>query len=232
MSSVLAWCLLWHIFDLSIPGAEKKSNILAELWSYISDMATFAYIYNGDLHFSKYNLHTWTIPIELRGSMFVFVWIFIMHRVEHRIRIYATIAMVFYLEFLITGAWYACFFGGMLLAEAGLLAADTCPLQLRFVWDGLVRAITRRKVVYSIVLHVLLLAGLWLGSAPADQSMSSDKKFEHCPSWNPLSTFLPPAYAFFSYRWFWFFWGAAMTVTAAQGIGWLRGFFEWRFSQC
>jgi peptidoglycan/LPS O-acetylase OafA/YrhL len=226
MSSVLAWCLLWHLFDLTDPEHVKEPTFLAEMYSFFMDMAGFSYIFNGDLTFSKYNLHTWTIPIELRGSMFVFIWLFIVHRIEHRLRIYITIAMMFYLLVLVGNAFYACFFGGMLIAEASLLAAETSAVRLRFPWDAPVRLLKSRPLLYTAALHVLLLGGLWLGSAPGDRN------FEHCPVWNPLLSLLPAAYAIAPYRWYWFFWGAGMVVTAAQGIGWLRGFFEWRFSQC
>ncbi|KAH8896560.1 hypothetical protein GQ53DRAFT_778610 [Thozetella sp. PMI_491] len=230
-SSTLAWLTAWHVFDLTAAGRERQSNIFAELGVWLLDTADFAHVLGREMRFSKYNLHTWTIPVEMRGSMLLFVWLFAFHQVNHRVRIYATITMMLYLVFFTQGVWYASFLAGMLFAEAGLLASESSTLHLRFPWDRPVRALTSRPRLYSAILHLLLVTGLWLGSVPADQSMDMKKTFPFCPIWNPYRALLPPAYGFFSYRWFWFFWGAGMIITAAQGLNWLRGFFEWRFSQ-
>lgn len=243
MSSTLFLACAWHVFGLSIPWPELQSNLFYEFVAWLSETSQFVYFYRNGYLFTRYNPHTWTIPVELRGSMFLFVWLFVLHQVPSRARIYMTIGMMLYLVLGATGAWYACFFAGMLTAELDLLggaaaaAAENsaaAAIRASLLWTAPLKALRRRRVLFGTLMHVMLVVGLFLAGQPSAEGKTKQEMYGECFGFRTLHRWIPPAYGDgdSGTRWYWLFWAAWMLLVAVKEINWVRRLFEYRFSQC
>lgn len=233
--STLFFACAWHIFGISTPWPEHQPNLFAELVRWCEETSQFFYFFRTGLLFTWYNPHTWTIPVELRGSMFLFVWLFSLHQIPNRARILMTVGMVLHLSIGSSGAWYACFFAGMLTAELDLLASEGAgAAQIKLPWDAPFKALRQRPVLYATLMHGMLLCGFYLGGQPSSDYMKKAELYGSCPGWKTLQHMIPRAYGDgdSTNRWFWLFWAAWMLLIAVKEIDWVRRLFEARFSQC
>ena len=234
--STLCFGASWHIFNIHVPWPPRQSNIFMEFGSWLAETLRFTFIFRNGFLFHMYNIHTWTIPVELRGSFLVYVWLFAMHRVSHRLRILLTAAIVVHMVFFNYGSWYACFYSGMLTVELDLLASSDSTVDVKLPWDGIMKALKRRPVLRQILLHAMLAFGLHLAGEPSSDWKKKDEILGDCPGWRTLSTLIPPAYddgpGNQNHRWFWLFWCAWFLVISIKEIGWARRLFETNFSQC
>jgi peptidoglycan/LPS O-acetylase OafA/YrhL len=230
--STLMFATTWHVTGLATPWPKRAPNIIIEYWWWFLETTQFMFFFRTGFLFTYYNVHTWTIPVELRGSMFVFVWLFALHHIPHRPRILLTAASIFHLVVLSQGAWYGSFFAGMLTAELHLLYAENSPVKVSLPWDGLLRALWRRPVLYGAFMHVMLVAGLFLASQPTADNLNVQDTLGHCRGWVTLSKVIPPAYDEKTHRWFWLFWASWIVMICAREISWLRSFLSSGFSQC
>ena len=237
--STLALVFIWHVFGIATPWPDRQPTIFSELVTWCKDIMKFSFFYRNGFLFTYYNIHTWTIPVELRGSMFIFVWLFALHQFTNRLRILLTFAMTIYLAVGCAGAWYAAFFAGMLTAELDLLAAEDNAIQIKLPWNGFLKALKRRPKILATLLHAMLFCGLFLGSEPSGDYIEKEEILGSCPGWKTLSKMIPAAYnASYrgewesTHRWFWLFWASWMLLVSIKGIRWVRSIFESRFSQC
>ncbi|KAK6853604.1 acyltransferase-like protein [Apiospora arundinis] len=277
--STLFFATSWHVLGLATPWPEQQPNLAMELWNWARDLAKFCYFFRNRVLFTNYNIHTWTIPVELRGSYMVLVWLFLWgypcfspasssspyysttSSASHispstRRRVIATAAMTVYLAVGAAGAWYAAFFAGMLMAELDALDADAATslttttidgkltsynnnhhARPRLPWDGLLDFLRQRPRFRSVLLHSMLAAGLYLGSAPSSDIMKVDELLGNCPGgWKTLSRLIPAPYTASDepesvHRWFWLFWAAWLLFVSIKELDWVRSLFETRFSQ-
>lgn len=233
LSTLMLW-IVWHLFGIHVPWPRQRGNIFAEAANWVSEMAVFAYFYKIGYLYTYYNVHTWTIPVEFRGSMFLFFWLFALHTVKTRTRVMLTLAMTLYLAIACPGAWFACFFGGLVLSELELLSTESSALQITFPWDSWDRWLRSKKVLRSVMLHLLLLASIYLACQPSSDWSTRDLTLGNCPGWQTLSWMIPSTYLdeFSQFRWFWLFWGAWMMVYAVRELAWVRSLFETHTAQC
>lgn len=233
--STFAFAMSWHIFGLETPWPAHKANIFLEIVEWINESAKFVFFFRrGDLY-TWYNIHSWTIPVELQGSMFIYLWLFLTHTIDTRRRVLLTLGMVLYLAIGAAGAWFAGFFAGMLTAELDMLAAEGNTLQIQFPWDSFRKWLNVHRWIKQTLLHVMLVFGLFLAGEPTGDNLKIKDIFDSCPGWYTLSRLIPPAYddgKASTFRWFWLFWGAWMTLVAVKEINWVRWLFETRPSQC
>lgn len=62
-----------HVFGVWIPGGEMQSTLLNEIWNFYAEFKNFSFIYNcGGKPWMSYNVHVWSIPVEMKGSMVIF----------------------------------------------------------------------------------------------------------------------------------------------------------------
>ncbi|KAK8119581.1 uncharacterized protein PG998_004207 [Apiospora kogelbergensis] len=259
--STLFFATSWHVFGLVTPWPEHQPNLAAELWNWVRDLAKFSYFFRNRVLYTLYNIHTWTIPVELRGSYSVFVWLFLWGypsfspnsscRVSTWRRMLATAAMTVYLAVGAAGAWYAAFFAGMLTAEIDVLATASHAtttmnekpipndprLHLCLPWDGVLGFVRKRPRIRNVLLHSMLAAGLYLGSAPSSDFMKVKELLSDCPGgWKTLGRLIPAPYTASDepesvHRWFWLFWAAWLLFVSVKELDWARSFFVMRFSQ-
>lgn len=235
--STLILLTVWHVTGITTPWPQRQANIFLELVAWIQEMGKFVYFFRGGILFTYYNIHTWTIPVELRGSLCLFVWLFAVSQMPHRTRFLFTLAMTLYLVFGAPGAMYAPFFAGMVTAELDLIASGT--VQMSLPWDRLVQALGSHAPVRAIVLHSVLVSALYLGGQPAGDGGDDGKDvvLGTCHGWVTLSKLIPAAYPNdgnekSTYRWFWLFWASWLLLLACKEINWLKRVLEGRLSQC
>ncbi|KAK8042853.1 hypothetical protein PG994_013336 [Apiospora phragmitis] len=260
--STLFFATSWHVLDIATPWPERQASLGAELWSWARDLLKFGFFFRNRVLYTYYNIHTWTIPVELRGSCSVLVWLFLWGSppsvsssssggsgVLTWRRVVATAAMTIYLAVGAAGAWYAAFFAGMLTAEIDVLAAAAASNAAadgklvynqnphpRLPWDGLLDFLRRRPRMRSVLLHVMLAAGLYLGSEPSSDVLKTEELLGKCRGWKTLGRLIPAPYTASDepesvQRWFWLFWAAWLLFVSVKELNWARSLFETRFSQ-
>ncbi|KAK7955987.1 uncharacterized protein PG986_005209 [Apiospora aurea] len=258
--STLLFATSWHVFDLATPWPEHQPTLAAELWNWARDLLKFGYFFRNRALYTLYNIHTWTIPVELRGSYSVLVWLFLWGSqpssstscdfvVSTRRRVVATAVMTVYLAVCAAGAWYAAFFAGMLTAEIDVLASAATSnaavdgmliysqhSRLRLPWDGVLDFLRQRPRFRSILLHAMLAAGLYLGSEPSSDVLATEGLLGRCYGWKTLSRLIPAPYTASDepesvHRWFWLFWAAWLLFVSVKELDWVRSLSETRFSQ-
>jgi len=224
----------WHILGIQTPWPEHQGNIVAELWNWIKEMLVFLYFFRVGLLYTNYNFHTWTIPVEFRGSMFLVVWLFALHTIKTRTRVLLTLGMTLYLALGTPGAWYASFFAGMLMSELDLVASETSCSAVGFPWDGFNKWFKSRRLLRTFTLDAMLIFGFYLGSEPSSDFLTKEQVLGSCRGWKTLSQLIPDAYSdkFSHHRWFWLFWGSWITLYATKEIDWMRWALETRPAQC
>ncbi|KAF2863095.1 hypothetical protein K470DRAFT_226821 [Piedraia hortae CBS 480.64] len=232
MSTFLVFCV-WHILGITVAFPPTKSNIFAEFWNWLNETLLFMYFFRQGFLFTPYNGHTWTIPVELRGSLFIVIWLYAFHTIHIKRRILATIVMCIYLNTCAPGGWYASFFAGMILSEMDLLAAQASTQRVSFFWDGFLNWIKRRKLMKALYLHTLLLISLYLASEPSSDWDKKEDVFTNCYGWETLGRMIPwnQTDGNANFRWFWLFWASWIFLYVVKELRWFRWALETRFSQ-
>lgn len=234
LSTLFLAVVMGHIIALPVPFPFYKSNVIWEVYNWFGDMGLFLFYHRFQLLFTWYNFHTWTIPVELRGSLWLFVWLFATHQMQTRPRVILTAFKLYYLVFMTPGGWYSCFFAGMLTAELDLLADGD---QIRLPWDRVRKFFTSRPRLRMFVLHLTLLAGLYLAGEPSADGKPREEVLGQCYGWSTLNWLIPGSYKDgppqnSHYRWFWLFWAAWFTLIGVKEIPWIRWIFESGPAQC
>ncbi|OQO06518.1 hypothetical protein B0A48_08301 [Cryoendolithus antarcticus] len=230
--STLILAIIWHFpFEIKTAFPTHQSSLFAELRSWAWESSMFVYFFKNGLLWTYYNAHSWTIPVELRGSMLIFVWLFATHQASIRTRVWANVGMIFYLAFGTPGAWYAGFFSGLLLSETELLSHESdAPW---FPWVTAVEYFRAKPLTRQVLLHVFLGIGTYLASQPSSDWGSREQTLGNCPGWITLSKMIPQVYETegSNHRWFWLFWAAWIVVYCIREIAWIRSIFETNFAQ-
>lgn len=213
------YMLTWHAFGgLWIAGARKQSNMRDEIWWWYAELKNFSFLFNagGEPWFS-YNVHLWSIPVEMKGSMLVYMALLAFSRATTRARLWCTVGIMFYFMYICDG-WYCSFFAaGMLLADLDLLAEK----------NQLPRFLTRLEPYKDFIYYHFFAISIFLGGIPsqnADVNLLRQNR-----GWYYLS-FLKPQAAF-DYKWFYLLFAAVFLISATPRIRWLKAFFETPFCQ-
>ncbi|PPJ55246.1 hypothetical protein CBER1_04313 [Cercospora berteroae] len=223
--STLFLAFFWHITGIVTAFPQRQSNIFTEVWAWFLDQLKFWYYYRTGFLFTYYNAHTWTIPVELRGSMNIFLWLFAVHQIRTKWRILMTVGILAHFIYA-SGAWYAAFFAGMLTSELDMIYTNNVPVSLP--WDPIVNFLRKRQMIKQGVLHVMLFIGLWLASQPSSDMHPRDEVMD-CGAWKHLNKLIPGPYDdgnSSTYRWFWLFWASWIILVTVGQIGWVKWLFE------
>jgi peptidoglycan/LPS O-acetylase OafA/YrhL len=208
---------MWHWFGIWMDFVPEPSY-RAELWKWYAEFKNFSFVFStGGFPWSTYNMHTWSIPVEFKGSIAIYTACMAFSRCSRDARIICTAALIFYFMWIADGAHYALFMAGMLIDDCEQLAAeDNLPTWFPS-WNGF----------ETPICTVFLIISMYLGGVP-----SHTNEIQHLrasPGWYWLS-FLAPQ-ACFDYKWFYLFWAAILLVIAVPRLPWLKRFFESRFCQ-
>ncbi|KAI1843163.1 hypothetical protein JX266_010690 [Neoarthrinium moseri] len=218
MAVTLVYVSSWHLLGMWVEDASPKSTWLAEVWSWYTEMKNFNFVFSGGEPWLSYDMHLWSIPVEMKGSIVVYTTLVALSRVSRNARLWCELTLIFYFSYIADGWYCAMFVSGMLLSDLDLLAAK----------QQLPRWISRLSSARAFVFYHLLAFSLYLGGVPESGSRDVAQLGKQ-RGWYYLSLLKPQA--FFDYKWFYLLWAATFLVASSQHIKWLKGFFEARFCQ-
>ena len=217
--TTFAWMTCWHLFKIrsSNPIAQMpETTYLAEIWKWYCDFKNYSFVFQGE-PWNAYNDHTWSLPMEFRGSLVVYTATMAFSGCSRNTRLLCESLLVYYFLYIIDGWYCGLFVAGMLLCDLDLLASR----------GQLPRRLQSAKKHKTWFAYLLFFLALYLGGVP---SITNDlPHLRQSPGWYYLS-FLKPQ-AFWDFRWFFRFWAAIFIVFAVPHISWLKSFFETRFCQ-
>lgn len=215
IGSTLTVVFLWHVFGV-LANYVPQRTLSAELWTWYTEFKNFTFIFNtGSTIWFSYNPHTWSIPVEFKGSIVIYTSLMAFSRCTRNARLWCEAGLIYYFMWIADGAFFAMFMGGMMLCDLEMLAAK----------DELPSWISHLKRSDPAIWYVLFVVSLLLGGAPShDLSMEALKA---SPGWRHLA-FLKPQ-AVFDFKWFFLFWASMFLVASVPRIPLLKRFFESRF---
>lgn len=234
--STLTLVIIWHITGIATPWPPRQAGLFSELNHWYRETLSFLFPFREGILYNSYNSHTWTIPVEMRGSMIIYIWLFASSRFSATIRTSLTLVMTLLGVIYANGAWYSSFLAGLLTAELDLIYADEIGAVARLPTDPIVRALRKRPILHKVLLHVLLFVGLYLAGQPFTEWHKREDIMKDCMGWETLNWLIPSVYddagLMGPWRWFWLFWAAWFTMAAIKEIPWIRQVFETGPAQC
>jgi peptidoglycan/LPS O-acetylase OafA/YrhL len=220
MATTFVFATTWHAFGLSTKWPPHQPTYLAEIWNWFKEFKNWSFMFRTDGGtFFSYNLHLWSIPVELRGSFTVYATLLALSRASKNARLLIVVGLIAYFLYVVDGAFFSLFLAGLHLCELDLLAEDgDLP---EFFSISLFKR--RRKVIFYTMFAVSML----LGGVPS--SSPSVDVLRDTPGWSYLSFLAPPVMS--EFKWFYLFWAAVLLVASVPNIPWLKAFFETPFCQ-
>ena len=136
--------------------------------------------WNWQLYYNYYNPHLWTIPVEFRSSIVLFITLLAFCRLKLRLRLLAQVALIIFT--IRWGRWeVVLFLAGMMLAEIDLITG---------IWDPpgpLNEKNPSDDAANQRMWKGLFVVGLYLGSSPNEAPV-------HTPGYMLLSHLTPRTY--------------------------------------
>lgn len=197
---------------------ETEPNYVDEVKKWFIELKSFSFLFRtDDLPWLSYNYHTWTIPLEFRGSIIIYMTLTIFAALSRNARLLYQMGLIFCFLYIVD-AWYAaCFVAGMLLCDLDLLAQAK---QLPSFFTQFER---HKKTFFAL----LFICGMYLGSIPTNSGEMEELR--KSPGWYYLS-FLKPA-ACSAPKSFFLSVASIMIVVSVTHISRLKKFFELPFNQ-
>lgn len=216
---LVTWtCVLsWHVFGV-LPNFDPRKTLREELWTWYAEFKNYSFVYRlGGQPWFSYSYPSWSLPVEMRGSLLTYVTAIALSRCTRNARLVCELGLVGYLMYIVDGAHYSMFACGMLLCDIDLLAAaGQLPIWL-----------TACKPYKRWIFYPLIAVALLLGGCPAFDR--DHEVLRRTPGWRHL-VFLAPS-AVYDYKWFYLFWAATFLVVSIPRVPLLKKFFESRFCQ-
>ncbi|KAK5657819.1 hypothetical protein OQA88_2892 [Cercophora sp. LCS_1] len=209
----------WHIFGIFSIACPPKATIGEEWWNWYVEFKNFSFLFKEGPIWVTYNTHLWSIPLEMRGSILVFIASLALSRATTKARLLCEVFLVFYFLYVVDGFYCALFMTGMLQCDLDLLARRPDAYFPKFL---------RRLEPYKTFIYYHFFAfSMWWAGVPSATTNIEDVR--NNPGWYWLSYLKPQAV--FDPKWFYLFWASNMLVAAIPRISWLKRFFESRFCQ-
>lgn len=216
--TMLVYATTWHMFGIWVDGAAPQKNWIDEMWAFYCEFKNFSYIFNsGGEPWLSYNHHTWSIAVELRGSVIIYTTLMALSRCTRTARLWCEAGLIFYFLYIADGVYCAFFLAGLMICDLDLLAKA----------GDLPRFLARLEPYKTVIYYHLLAISFYLGGVP-----SENRNLEFVTKtrgWYYLSLLKPQAV--FDYKWFYLFWASTLLVAALPRISWLKRFMETRFCQ-
>jgi peptidoglycan/LPS O-acetylase OafA/YrhL len=206
-----------HVLDFKVPFHREKT-LYDEIWQWYLDIKNFTFIFTtGDGYNFLYNPHSWSIPIEMRGSIGIYTTLMAVSRLTRRNRLIVFGVLIWYYMWVADGAYFAMFTGGMLI----------CDMEMLYEEGNLPTWITDIGKYKNRVCYTMFFIAIWLGGVPGYSI--EVQVLRDSPTYYWIS-FLKPQ-AVFDTKWFYLFFAAGMLVIVTPRLPWLKAFFETRFCQ-
>ena len=213
--TMLLYASSWHFFHLWVDGASPQGNWRDEMWFFYCEFKNFSFIFKeGGVPWFSYNMHLWSIPMEMKGSMVIFASLLAFSSCTVVARLWCQIVLMSYFMYIADGWYCAMFVSGMFLADLSLLNN----------LEKLPRLLSGLRPYKTVICYHALVVSIYLGGVPCENR--DVDQLGRNRGWYLLS-FLKPQAAF-DYKWFYLFWAATLLVGSISSIKWLKGFFETR----
>jgi len=223
---VMAVTFLWmsqrHWTKIWASVGEPKSTYNEDIknWYYMFKNYSFVFLTGNMYEFTNlYHPHTWSIPIEFKGSIIVYTALSAFSRCTKNARLWCETGLIFYFLYIVDGWYGALFMSGMLLCDLDLLADDDQLPQFFSMLEGF------KELIFF---HLFIIA-FYLGGVPSFETPDYANLMSKSPGWRSLSRLQPQAS--FDHKWFFLFWAAFLLVASIPRLPWLKQFFETRFCQ-
>ncbi|KAF2469832.1 acyltransferas-like protein [Lindgomyces ingoldianus] len=223
---VIAVTFIWmsqrHWTKIWVQIGEPKSTYREDVktWYYTFKNYSFVFLTGNMYEFPLlYHPHSWSIPIEFKGSIIVYTALSAFSRCTRNARLWCEAGLVFYFLYIVDGWYGALFMSGMLLCDLDMLALD----------DQLPRFFKMLEGFKELIFFHLFLVALYLGGVPSYDTPDYEHLLSKSPGWIWLSHLKPQAV--FDAKWFYLFWAASLVVASIPRLPWLKQFFEARFCQ-
>jgi peptidoglycan/LPS O-acetylase OafA/YrhL len=203
IGTIITFLTLWHVSAIDVPYMERQSSFRKDLEQFAGEICEFAWIFARDTSATgygpafSYNDHLWSIPLELRGSMVVFVSLLVTSAMTSKRRVICHGVLIVYLLYAVNGWYGAMFLMGTLICEYDLENASQ-PSHHR--WSKIVPLTAFALGMY--------LAGV--PHTPNAQSLSTN------PGWYWLSRLKPVS--MLDLKWFYLFWASALVVWSSRRV--------------
>lgn len=213
---------LWHIFQVDSGGnpfhPKRHEYFKDELWSWYSEFKNYSYVFkDGGMPWFTYNGHSWSMPVEMRGSVIIYTTLLALSRCTKNVRLTIICLLMFYFIY-ITDAYYGTLFmGGMLFADLDLLAKK----------DEHPRWLKRLENYKELIFLNLFVVAMYLGGSPSNDVHV--ETIRATPGWYWLS-FLKPQ-AVYDPKWAYLVPASLITIPAVKHLSLLKNFMETDFCQ-
>ena len=216
--TTFVYIMSWHVFGIWTAQTEAKGTVGEEIWNWYVEFKNFSFLFKEGWPWMHSNSHLWSIALEMRGSVVVYMACMALARATHKARLLCLLGLVYYFLYVVDGYYCALFMAGMLQCDLDLLAKR----------DGYFPRWLRRLEPYKTFLYYhAFVIGMYLAGVPSRTREITDLRATR--GWYYLS-FLNPQ-AVFDYKWFYLFLAGNLIVACIPRIPWLRRFFETRFCQ-
>jgi len=224
-STFLVMITIWYELQ---GGNGKEPTLYKQFWSWLYALWDITNSWNWDLlQWPPYDVHLWTIPIEMANSMLLFITITGLSRCKVWIRLFMVFSIMLYC--LKTKHWAGFeFLGGMLIAEIGLIQAARAEREankkansspMSFEEDSPSKPTAFPYMHMFWVINVLF--ALWVGGWPNKHVLEvPGLRYLAQHTMDPYFTLGGPELAFP-----WYALGAMQIVLACQQVPWLQNFF-------
>ena len=213
------WMSSWHLLRIRSgnPIAQPpERTYFGEVWKWYCDFKNFSFIFQGE-PWNIYNDHLWSIPMEFRGSVIVYLTLLALSQCRRNARLWCEACLIYFFLYVVDGWFCALFVMGMFLCDLDLLALK----------NDLPRSLNASKHLGAWFYYILFGMSLYLAGVP---SITGDlNHLRKSPGWYYLSYLKPQA--FYDPRWFFRFWAATLAMISIPRIWWLKSFFESRVCQ-
>ncbi|CAJ0539835.1 Ff.00g072510.m01.CDS01 [Fusarium sp. VM40] len=198
------------------PHPSPLPTLYAQLADWAKDMFNFVHVFGWKTHggSTNYDQHLWTIPVEFRCSLYLFLTLIATARLRTQYR-FITVAGVMLFTYRNSRWEFLMFLCGMILAEIDLArGAHSSPPALPIEEKT---QSSHPRWYQSAFWAALSIAGLYLMSQP-------DEGGDRTPGWVYLTSLIPQWWAAEKYR-YWQCTGAVMFVLAvSRSSNWQRVF--------
>ena len=170
-----------------------------------------------------YNLHTWTIPVEFKGSILVFLGVLATHRMTKKARMLTITFLALWFH------WHGYAFAftfllGIVLAEVDILANDGSA------WPQNPWLLMLQRNKTQVLLLLLGFAMHVAGQPMMSMGSVTPQEYIDSPGFYFLGLMIPASF-FGKPNDFWYGWGALFIVLAVTNLPFLKRLFEMKFTQ-
>ncbi|KAJ4375764.1 hypothetical protein N0V83_001040 [Neocucurbitaria cava] len=223
LAVTFAWLCIRHATKIWVDMPDMNGTFREDVRTWYQTFKNYSFVFDTNIYAftAPYHPHTWSIPIEFKGSIIVYTVLTALAKCTRNARLWCEIGLIFYFLYIVDGYFGALFMAGMLLCDLELLAQD----------DQLPRLLSMLTGFKELIFFHLFIGALYLGGVPSFDALDVDRTtlISKSPGWKWLSHLKPQAV--FDAKWFYLFWAAFLAVASIPRLPWLKYFFETRFCQ-